>query len=49
MPAINDSLVVIHSVSNGKDGLTHFDSKGKLIFSHCFNDLVDTLGMVTLK
>lgn len=49
MPATNDSLVVIHSVSNGKDGLTHFDSKGKLIFSHCFNDLVDTLGMVTLK
>lgn len=49
MPAINDSMVVVHSVSNGKDGITHFNSQGKPVFSHSFNDLVDTLDMVTRK
>ena len=49
MPAINDSLVVVHSVGNGKDGITHFDSKGKAVFTHSFNDLVFTLGMVTRR
>jgi hypothetical protein len=46
-PAVNDGVVVIGLRELGKDAIYHFDAEAKLVFEHNFEDLVDSMAMMT--